>query len=261
MITRILIIGDSQVESALKTYGFGSILNDRFNGDADVILRKFPGYTAEWIKLLMSSVARNLGSTPDYVIILCGRDDCLRSKQDQRPVTDPDQFRKNLYSLVDKFTNEVDMKMERIILLSPLPMHPMKFDGNDGNIFDGLSMDKSTLKQYTEKTKEVVKRVGGQFVDTSVVLNRALDANIGRDGIKLTKDGHLNLAEKLIELIELTESPFPSYEQIGQDYEKQLGDISKCCSIVQPENIAAYTYVSTVDQYSAYLSKTKRGKV
>ena len=39
MITRILIIGDSQVESALKTYGFGSILNDRFNGDADVILR------------------------------------------------------------------------------------------------------------------------------------------------------------------------------------------------------------------------------
>ena len=125
--------------------------------------------------------------------------------------------------------------------------------------------------------------------------------------------GHLNLAEKLIELIELTESPFPSYEQvgtkavwiihillnakllvslsnhlksnhfpllivdvnccnllilndsilpqIGQDYEKQLGDISKCCSIVQPENIAAYTYVSTVDQYSAYLSKTKRGKV
>ena len=39
MLTRILIIGDSQVEAALKTYGFGSILNDRFNGEADVILR------------------------------------------------------------------------------------------------------------------------------------------------------------------------------------------------------------------------------
>ena len=55
-------------------------------------------------------------------------------------------------------------------------------------------MDKSTLKQYTEKTKEVVKRVGGQFVDTSVVLNRALDANIGRDGIKLTKDGKFHFS-------------------------------------------------------------------
>jgi len=39
MLNRILIIGDSQVESALKTQGFGSILNDRFNGEADVILR------------------------------------------------------------------------------------------------------------------------------------------------------------------------------------------------------------------------------
>ena len=57
-------------------------------------------------------------------------------------------------------------------------------------------MDKSTLKQYTEKTKEVVKRVGGQFVDTSVVLNRALDANIGRDGIKLTKDGKFHFSRK-----------------------------------------------------------------
>ena len=27
------------MEAALKTYGFGSILNDRFNGEADVILR------------------------------------------------------------------------------------------------------------------------------------------------------------------------------------------------------------------------------
>ena len=43
------------------------------------------------MKLLTSSVARNLGSTPDYVIILCGRDDCLRSKTDTRPVTDPDK--------------------------------------------------------------------------------------------------------------------------------------------------------------------------
>ena len=39
MSIRILIIGDSQVESALKTYGFATILNDRFNGEADVILR------------------------------------------------------------------------------------------------------------------------------------------------------------------------------------------------------------------------------
>ena len=54
-------------------------------------IRKFPGYTAEWIKLLTSSVARNLGSTPDYVIILCGRDDCLRTKQDTRPVTTPEK--------------------------------------------------------------------------------------------------------------------------------------------------------------------------
>jgi len=261
MLTRILIVGDSQVESALKTYGFGSILNDRFNGEADIILRKFPGYTAEWIKLLVSSVARNLGATPDYVIVLCGRDDCLRSNQDKRPVTDPDKFRKHLYSLGDKITNEVDMNMERFIFLSPFPIHSMRFEGSEDNISNGLSIDKSTLRFYAEKTNEVAKRVGGQFVDTSELLDRALDANFERDGIKLSKDGHMTLAEKLIEMIKLTESPFPSYDKIGQDYEKQLGEISQSCSLVQAENIAAYTYVSTVDQYSAYLKKTKQGKV
>lgn len=261
MLTRILIIGDSQVESALKTHGFGSILNDRFNGEADVILRKFPGYTAEWIKLLTSSVARNLGATPDYIIILCGRDDCLRSKQDTRPVTDPEKFRKNLYSLVDKITNEVDMNAERFILLSPFPIHTMRFEGDEGNVFDGVTIDKSTIKQYTEKTKEVATRVGGQFVDTSALLDRALDANFRQGGIKLSNDGHLNLAEKLVELIELTESPFPSFDTIGNDYVKTLGEINQNCSLVQEDNIAAYTYVSTVDQYSAYLGKTYRGKV
>ena len=124
------------------------------------------------MKLLTSSVARNLGSTPDYVIILCGRDDCLRSKSDTRPVTDPDkvyfrsiicnsvwpqyvptkidtkyfQFRKNLYSLVDKFTNEIDMNLERFILLSPLPIHSMRFEGDDSNVFDGTENYISSLR-------------------------------------------------------------------------------------------------------------------
>ena len=34
--------------------------------------------------------------------------------------------------------------------------------------------------------------------------------------------GHLNLAEKLIELIELTESPFPSYDKVSHQIYKNL---------------------------------------
>ena len=41
MVTRILIFGDSQVDSAFKTYGFGALLNDKLNGLADITLR-FP---------------------------------------------------------------------------------------------------------------------------------------------------------------------------------------------------------------------------
>ena len=48
------------------------------------------------------------------------------------------QFRKNLYSLVDKITNEVDMNSERFLLFSPLPIHTMRFEGDDGNNFDGI---------------------------------------------------------------------------------------------------------------------------
>ena len=48
------------------------------------------------------------------------------------------QFRKNLYSLVDKITNEVDMNAERFILLSPFPIHTMRFEGDEGNVFDGI---------------------------------------------------------------------------------------------------------------------------
>ena len=39
MLTRIVIIGDSQLESAFRTFGFASILNDRYNGEADITLR------------------------------------------------------------------------------------------------------------------------------------------------------------------------------------------------------------------------------
>ena len=39
MITRIVIIGDSETESALNATGFATMLNDRFNGDADISLR------------------------------------------------------------------------------------------------------------------------------------------------------------------------------------------------------------------------------
>ena len=53
----------------------------------------------------------------------------------------------------------------------------------------GLSIDKSTLKEYTDKTEALAGRVGAQFVNTSAILDRALDANIGRDGIKLSKEG------------------------------------------------------------------------
>lgn len=49
--------------------------------------------------------------------------------------------------------------------------------------------------------------------------------------------------------------------QVGKNYEEQLDAIAKSCSMVQQENISAYTYVSTVDQYSAYFSKSYRGKV
>ena len=59
----------------------------------------------------------------------------------------------------------------------------------DVTLLLGLSINKTTLKEYTEKTREVARRVGGQFVNTSAVLDRALDANIGRDGIKLSKEG------------------------------------------------------------------------
>ena len=56
------------------------------------------------------------------------------------------QFRKNLYSLVDKFTNEIDMNLERFILLSPLPIHSMRFEGDDSNVFDGTENYISSLR-------------------------------------------------------------------------------------------------------------------
>ena len=49
--------------------------------------------------------------------------------------------------------------------------------------------------------------------------------------------------------------------QVGHDYEKELGDISKSCSLVGAENITAYTYISAADQYSAYVGKTRRGNM
>ena len=55
----------------------------------------------------------------------------------------------------------------------------------------GLSIDKNTMKKYTEKTKEVAQRVGGHFVDSTALLNKALDANVGRDGMTLSRDGEL----------------------------------------------------------------------
>ena len=38
---------------------------------------------------------------------------------------------------MDKFTNEIDMNLERFILLSPLPIHSMRFEGDESNVFDG----------------------------------------------------------------------------------------------------------------------------
>ena len=55
----------------------------------------------------------------------------------------------------------------------------------------GLSIDKNTMKKYTDKTKEVAQRVGGHFVDSTALLNKALDANVGRDGMTLSRDGEL----------------------------------------------------------------------
>ena len=47
------------------------------------------------------------------------------------------------------------------------------------------------MKKYTEKTKEVAQRVGGHFVDSTALLNKALDAHVGRDGMTLSRDGEL----------------------------------------------------------------------
>lgn len=260
--TRICILGDSQVSNALRSYGFASLLSDHFNGKADIILRKFPGYTTEWIRMLTGSCFRNLqDNKPDYVIVMVGRDDCMRSDRDKRKPVHIDEFAKYLNSILNKITNEVDVQDERFIVLSPVPMHAMNFDSYDQNNFLGLTMDEDTLKAFGKKTREVAKKIGAQFVDMTALLSKGLDRYVRPDGYRMSAEGHKILAEKILSYIEIAEPPYPPADMIGDNYEEELDKISKSSCLVPPVNIQAHTSINTIDQYTAFFRKTYRGKV
>lgn len=260
--TRICILGDSQVANCLRSYGFASLLSDHFNGKADIILRKFPGYTTEWIRLLTGSCFRNLQENkPDFVIIMLGRDDCMRSDRDKRKAVSVEEYAKNLKSILNKITNEVDVQDERFIVLSPVPLHRMNFETYDQNTYRGLKIESDKIKAFAKTGKETAKKIGAQFVDTAALLNKGLDANVRPDGYRMSEEGHKIVANKLLEYITIAESPYPPADTIGEEYEAQLDKISKASCLIPPVNIQAHTSLNTIDQYTAFFKKTYRGKV
>lgn len=264
--TGVLILGDHQSGNAFKSYGFGSLLNQKFNGQADIILRKFAGYPTEWIKLVTGCACRNLNSNPDYVILVVGNDDCLHRKYgglDNKNTGDLNfnQLKKNLYSIVNKLTNEVDVKFPNIIILSPFPIDEMKFESyeQNKNNFGGLQMQQKTITKLTKCYKEVAERFGARFIDTSLLLDANLDGNIKADGYRLSKEGHRLIYEELVELIKVEEDVFPTPDMVKD--EDHLINLAIDSCLIPPDNIEAHTHLGTVEEYSAFFMKTYRGKV
>ena len=50
--------------------------------------RSFPGYSTGWLNLVVGGSLKNVGSNPDYVIIMVGRDDLIQ-KTGSDPQTTP----------------------------------------------------------------------------------------------------------------------------------------------------------------------------
>ena len=59
-----------------------------------------------------------------------------------------------------------------------------------------MSIDESTIKEYTREAEKVAKRIEGQFVDTSALLGIALDSTIGCDGLTLSNEGKLQFQKE-----------------------------------------------------------------
>ncbi|XP_072263647.1 isoamyl acetate-hydrolyzing esterase 1 homolog [Pyxicephalus adspersus] len=217
---RILLFGDSITQFAFEANGWGATLANKLVRRFDVLNRGLSGYNTRWAKLILPKlITKSSGSeTTAAVTIFFGANDSALKEENPQQHVPLDEYADNLRSMI-KYLQSVDIAPDRIILITPPPLHEPSWEKQC--FIKGYKLNR--LNAIAGEYAKACIRVG-QDCGTEVLDLWTLMQDGGQDYTVYLSDG-LHLSDKGNEFLE---------SKLWPILEKKLGSFTLTLPFILP---------------------------
>ncbi|KAK2533918.1 Iah1 [Columba guinea] len=209
---RVVLFGDSITEHSFQGSGWGAFLSERLVRKCDVVNRGFSGYNTRWAKLILPRlITKSTGaeSTVAVTIFFGANDSALKDLNPKQHVP-LEEYAENLKSMI-QYLKSVDITEDRIILITPPPLHEPTWEKECLAKGDKLNRHNATTGEYAQACVQAAMDSGTDVIDLWTLMQKNEDfSSYLSDGLHLSTQGNSFLAAQLWSRLEKKLSAFPT---------------------------------------------------
>ncbi|KAF7490016.1 Isoamyl acetate-hydrolyzing esterase 1 -like protein [Sarcoptes scabiei] len=204
---KVILFGDSLTQRSFDpSLGcWASMLADRYQRRADVIVRGFSGYNSRWCRMIMPKIFEKFDPNEIFaIVILLGTNDSVPVHCDSGQHVPIEEYRGNLKFMID-YLQMIGFGPEKLILMAPPNFYHDDFKqwcktNNRISIPDDWP---DQIKHYVEACKSVAIEKQITSIDLyEIFINNPNNRNLFMDGLHLSREGAKLLFDNLSILID-----------------------------------------------------------
>ncbi|XP_062981897.1 isoamyl acetate-hydrolyzing esterase 1 homolog [Elgaria multicarinata webbii] len=209
---RIVLFGDSITEFSFQENGWGASVAHRLARKCDVLNRGLSGYNTRWAKIVLPRLIykeSNAKNTIAVTVFFGANDSALKDVNPKQHVP-LDEYADNLKSMI-QYLKSVDIPEDKIILVTPPPLHEMTWEKECIAKGEKLNRFNSTTGEYANACVKVARDCGTDVIDLWTLMqknNQGFSCYL-LDGLHLSGEGNNFLANQLWSLLEQRTSTLP----------------------------------------------------
>ncbi|KAM5163306.1 isoamyl acetate-hydrolyzing esterase 1 homolog isoform 2-T3 [Mantella aurantiaca] len=208
---RIFLFGDSITQFAFEANGWGATLANKLVRKCDVLNRGLSGYNTRWAKLILPKLIPKSSQSTAAVTIFFGANDSSMKEENPQQHVPLDDYTDNLRTMI-RYLQSVDITPDRIILITPPPIHEPSWEKQCFIKGHKLNRLNSIAGEYAKACVHVGKDCGTEVLDLwTLMQERGQGYTVYlSDGLHLSDKGNEFLESKLWPVLEkkLGDLPF-----------------------------------------------------